>query len=308
VFEARGQLHLLDLASNQHHPVEIRVVTDLAGLKAQDKNVGRQIQHASISPYGKRVAFEARGEIFSMPAEHGPVFNLTRSAGVAERNPAWSPDGKRIAYWSDAPGASGIVAKQLTGSGETELLAPFTQEVTLKDWARDGSAIFYESGSTLGTDIWVLPLTGDRKPQVFLNGSYNEYDPHLSPNGRYLAYVSNESGREEVYVQTYPDRGEKWQVSTHGGNDPRWSADGREMFYLSPDQQMMSVPIQMSPAFDPGMPKPLFDSHVFAPGNQRMHYSVTADGRTFILYRTLSARSLPTTTVVVNWLAEVAKR
>jgi eukaryotic-like serine/threonine-protein kinase len=225
-----------------------------------------------------------------------------------ENYPLWSPDGKRIAYWSDAPGASGIMAKQLTGSGETEVLAPLSQEVTLKDWASDGSAIFYDSGSTLGTDVWVLPLTGERKPQPFLTGAYNEYDPHLSPDGRFLAYVSNESGREEVYVQTYPDRSDKWQVSTHGGNDPHWSADGHEMFYLSPDQQMMSVPIKTTPTFDPGMPRALFDSHVFSPGGQRMHYSVTRDGQTFILYRTLSTRSLPTTTVVVNWLAEVARR
>ena len=130
----------------------------------------------------------------------------------------------------------------------------------------------------------------------------------LSPDGKQIAFVSDRSGREEVYVQTYPDRSDTWQISTKGGNDPRWSADGREMFYLSPDQQMMAVPLTMKPAFEPGMPKALFDSHVFAPGGQRMHYSVTADGQRFILFRTLSTRSLPTTTVVVNWLAELGRR
>jgi serine/threonine protein kinase len=225
-----------------------------------------------------------------------------------ENYPLWSPDGKRIAYWSDAQGASGIVAKQLTGSGETEMLAPMGTEATLKDWSRDGSTIFYEITTATGTDIWALPTTGDRKPRPFLNGAFSEYDPKLSPDGRYLAYVSNESGRDEIYVQSYPDRSEKWQVSTHGGSDPRWAANGREMYYLSPDQQMMSVPVRMTPSFDPGTPQALFSVRILFPGQQRAHYAVTADGQTFILFTPTASRSLPTTTVVVNWMAEIAKR
>jgi eukaryotic-like serine/threonine-protein kinase len=267
----------------------------------------------TLSPDERRVAVRVLDptartrDIWLVDRERSISSRFTFDKGN-ENYPLWSPDGKRIAYWIDAPGASGIMAKQLTGSGDTEMLMPSAQEVTLKDWSRDGSTIFYESGSVTGSDIWMLPLTGDRKPRPFLNASYSEYDPHLSPDGRFLAYVSNESGREEVYVQTYPDRSDKWQVSNRGGNDPRWSADGREMFYLSPDNQMISVPIRMTPTFDPGEPKVLFDSHLFSPGGQRMHYSVTGDGQTFILYRTLSTRSLPTTTVVVNWLADVARR
>jgi serine/threonine protein kinase len=225
-----------------------------------------------------------------------------------ENYPLWSPDGKRIAYWSDAPGASGIVAKQLTGSGETERLAPVTDEATLKDWSRDGSTIFFELTSATGSDIWTLSLNGDRKPHVFLNGTFDETDPRLSPDGRFLAYVSNESGHNEVYVQSYPGRSEKWQVSTRGGEDPRWGEGGHEIFYLAPDQEMMSAPCRTSPSFDPGTPKSLFAAKVLLPGNDRAHYAVTADGQTFILYAPSASRSLPTTTVVVNWLAEVARR
>jgi serine/threonine protein kinase len=226
-----------------------------------------------------------------------------------ENYPQWSPDGKRIAYWSDAPGASGITAKQLTGSGETELLAPRSEEAVLKDWSRDGSSIFFEVTAATGTDIWVLPLTGERKPRPFLNSpSFSEYDPRLSPDGRYLAYVSDESGHDEIYVQTYPDRSEKWQVSTHGGNDPRWSAGGKEMFYLSPDQQMMAVPVRTVPTFDPGTPQSLFSARVLFPGLQRCHYAVTSDDQTFILFTPTANRTLPTTTVVVNWTAEIARR
>ncbi len=184
-----------------------------------------------------------------------------------ENYPLWSPDGKRIAYWSDAPGASGIIAKRLTGSGETETLAALTEEATLKDWSRDGSTIVYDLATASSTDIWTLPTAGDHKPRPFLNGAFNEYDGKLSPDGRYLAYVSDESGHDEVYVQTYPDRSDKWQVSTHGGSDPRWSASGHAIYYLSPDQQMMSVPVRTTPSFDPGTPQALFTARVLFPGD-----------------------------------------
>jgi len=159
-----------------------------------------------------------------------------------------------------------------------------------------------------GLDIWVLPLSGDRKPHPFLNGTFDEFDPRLSPDGRYLAYVSNESGRDEVYVQTYPDRSDKWQVSTHGGSDPHWTAGGHEIDYLSLDQHMMAVAIRSSPSFDPGTPQSLFATKVLFPGNQRAHYDVSADGRSFVMFVQTLQQALPTTTVVVNWTSEIAKR
>ena len=225
-----------------------------------------------------------------------------------ENYPVWSPDGKRIAYWSDAPGASGLWTKQLTGSGETEKLLESTDELISKCWSRDGSTIFYEASTAVGSDIWALPTTGDRKPKVFLNGSFNEYDPQISPDGHWLAYVSDESGHEEVYVQTYPDRSDKWQISTHGGDDPYWGAGGHELYYLSADQHMMSVPVRTTPTFDPGTPATLFAASVMFPSQGRSHYAVTGDGKTFILFTPATARSLPTTTVIVNWMAEIAKR
>jgi Tol biopolymer transport system component len=224
-----------------------------------------------------------------------------------ENYPLWEPDGKRIAYWSAAVGSSGITAKQLTGSGETELLLPSNDELILKDWSRDGSTIVYDLAAPTGLDIWTLSLA-DKKARAFLNAAFNEYDGHLSPDGRYLAYTSDESGREEIYVQTYPDRSDKWQVSTHGGSDPRWGGRGTEMYYLSPDQQMVAVPIKLTPTFDPGTPVTLFALNVLFPGGQRSHYTVTADGQHFITYRPTSTRSLPTTTVIVNWMSELAKR
>ncbi len=225
-----------------------------------------------------------------------------------ENYPQWAPDGSRIVYWSDTPGAMGIVSKRISGSGETELLIATSSEVDPKDWSGDGSTLFYDVSTASGTDIWMLPMTGEGKASPFLNGTFREYDGRLSPDGKFLAYVSDESGRDEIYVQTFPDRNKKWQVSTHGGNDPQWDSGGHDLYYLSPDQQMMSAPFVTGGVFEPGIPKSLFAAPVLFPGLGITHYAVTADGQTFIIVRPTSHRALPTTTVVVNWMAEIDKR
>ncbi len=293
-----------------------------AGQLVECDRAGKQLRVLSCPPEAQWLALSLDGRraavrVIDPQARTRNIWTIDRTRDLAtrfsfeptnENYPAWSPDGRSIAYWSDAPGASGITTKQLTGSGETQLLAPITDEVILKDWSRDGSTIFLDRPTPTGTDIWTLATTGDHKLKAFLNGTYNEFSGRLSPDGRYLAYVSDESGREEVYVQTYPDRNEKWQVSTRGGDDPRWGEAGKELIYLSPDQQLMSVPIQMQPSFDPGTPAILFSPKIMLPGQRRTHYAVTPDGQTFIFFAPASARSMPTTTVVVNWMADIAKR
>ncbi len=289
------------------------VELDRTGKLLRPLTAPNESQWMALSQDGRRLAMR----VIDPQARTRNIWTLDRDRDVStrftfeptnENYPAWAPDGKRIAYWSDAPGAAGINTKALTGSGETELLAPMAEEVILKDWSRDGSTIVYDFPAAASSDIWVLPTTGDHKPSPFLNGAYNEFSGRLSPDGRLLAYVSDESGREEVYVQTYPDRSEKWQISTRGGDDPRWAANGKEMFYLSPEQQMMSVPIRSQSPFDPGAPTPLFNAKVMLPGQQRAHYAVTPDAQTFILFTPAAVRSAPTNTIVVNWMAELAKR
>jgi Tol biopolymer transport system component len=222
-----------------------------------------------------------------------------------ESTPIWSPDGKRVAYWSDAKDAAGIVAKQLTGSGEMEMLLPTGEEAVPMDWSSDGSTILYVNELGKSSDIWMLPVTGDRRPAVFLNGAFEEYFPRLSPDGRYLAYTSDESGRDEVYVQPFPDRSEKWQVSTRGGSEPQWSGDGHEIFYLSSEREMMAVSVRTGSTFEPNVPQVLFPTQIVQIETPRRHYAVTRDGQTFILCTRTSSLSLPSTTVVVNWNAEM---
>ncbi len=127
------------------------------------------------------------------------------------------------------------------------------------DWSRDGRYIAFQSrGKKTNWDIWVLPTFGDRKPILFLQTPFNETHPAFSPDGRWLAYQSNESGRAEIYVQNFPGPGGRWQVSTAGGVGPAWRADGKELFYAGPDQKLMAVDIQAGETFEAGVPRALF--------------------------------------------------
>jgi eukaryotic-like serine/threonine-protein kinase len=285
------------------------VEVDRAGTQKRAFSCPPEALFPVISPDGRRVALR----VLDSQARTRDVWLIDRMRDIAtrftfdkgnENYPVWSPDGKRIAYWSNDP--SGILAKQLTGSGETEALASIPTEAILGDWSPDGSTIVYDWGTT-SSDIWLLPLSGDRKPRPFLNGAFEEFSGRFSPDGRFLAYTSNESGRNEVYVQPFPDRSDKWQVSTRGGKDPQWGPDGREIFYLSLDGQMMTVPVVVNPTFDPGPPTALFGARFLAADLNRPHYAVTPEG-TFILMIESSVHSLPSTTVVVNWMAGMAAR
>jgi hypothetical protein len=151
-----------------------------------------------------------------------------------------------------------------------------------------------------------LPLRGDKKPVKFLAGPAEEMHGNFSPDGRYVAYTSNESGRFEVYVETFPRSDLKRKVSTSGGYEPRWRADGREIYYLSEDRKLMAVPVSAGPSF--GVPQPLFQTRVSAGVTaNRTHYVPSRDGKRFLV-NTLSGDPSPTPIMVVlNWTAELKK-
>jgi hypothetical protein len=156
-------------------------------------------------------------------------------------------------------------------------------------------------------DLWVLPISGDRKPFVFLNQPYEERTGQFSPDGQWVAYVSNESGRHEIYVRPFPGPGGRWQISTEGGIQPRWSPDGKELFYIAPDANLVAVPIAVNgPVLNPGRPVPLFRSRIFGGGReiyQREQYDVGPDGRFLINVPTDDAVA-PPITLLLNWNPE----
>ncbi len=217
----------------------------------------------------------------------------------------WSPDGARFVFASDRGNAYSLCEKLSSGAGGEQILFRSASPISATHWSTDGRYIAYdEVDSKTKTDLWVLPLFGDRKPIRFLRTEFNESLGHFSPDGRWFAYVSDESGRKEVYVQTFPPSGAKWQISTDGGNFPNWRGDGKEIFYMSPDQKLMSVEVRADSTLQAGKPRALFEAHYF---NIPIYpYTVSSDGQKFLIVTPTEEESnTALLTVVLNWTAEL---
>jgi hypothetical protein len=169
------------------------------------------------------------------------------------------------------------------------------------DWSNDGRFIIFQMrGVTTGPDLWILPLFGDGKPYPFAQSEFDEEQGHFSPDGHWIAYTSNESGRYEVYVQTFPQSGGKWLVSSGGGAQPHWRADGKELFYIAPDRTLMAVDVNAGTTFETSAPKRLFATLVnnYTAPNR---YVVTADGQRFLINSPVGETNQTPITVVLNW-------
>ena len=260
----------------------------------------------AISPDGNSIATDVRdpqtglSDIWMYDLYRGTASRFTfNSKGNAR--PVWSPDGGHVAFTSTLSGPTNIYQKAV-GGGPEEPLEKHPVPRNLEDWSRDGRYIFeYVLGKS--NEIWVLPLFGERKSFPYLQNEFNQTTAKLSPNGRWLAYLSDESRRNEVYVQTFPTPGGKWQISTNGGSNPVWSRDSKELFYIAPDRKMMAVDVNVNGGkFAPGVPKALFDTGVA----QNAGYDVGKDGR-FLIPRAFEGGASASLTVVVNWTAALKK-
>ena len=273
------------------------------------------ILNPALSPDGRRVAFRTQDpqtgtrDLWVADLARGVSTRLTFDPGN-ENNPTWSPDGSWIAYWSTNKDANGLWMRSAVGAGQAEQLLKTNDETRVTDWSRDGRTIVYElHAGARPPEIWYLPLEGDRKPVQFLHGPFGFSQARLSPDGKWLAYSSEESGKAEIYVQPFPQGGGKWQISTAGGNDARWSRDGKELFYLAADQKLMAVPLRTTPAFEADVPKPLFQTLVVFPGAAvRTHYDVTSDAQRFLICTAAGREAVTGTQVVLNWQGELAPK
>jgi hypothetical protein len=180
------------------------------------------------------------------------------------------------------------------------------------DWSSDGRYLLYRGGPLPGFDLWVLPMNGDGKPFPVVETAFDERDGQFSPDGRWIAYESNESGRFEIYVQSFPERGGTWQISNAGGAQVRWRRDGQELFYVGLDGRLMAVPFRVAPdgrTVEPGTPVPLFVTRM--PGGPlqgafRQQYVVSPDGQRFLINSLIPSAASPIT-LVVNWPALVKR-
>jgi len=199
--------------------------------------------------------------------------------------------------------------KSSSGAGEAERVLALKDEASVTQWAHGVLTYFtFPSGKT--AEIWEMPMEGGaHTPRLLKRGSFNFTHGRISPDGHWLSFTSGESGREEVYVETYPEHTGKWQVSTGGGSDARWNANGKELVYLSADQRLMSVAVRAGTAFEADLPKPLCPVRVIFPGLPiRAHYDMTNDGQRFLLGAPQAATALAGSSVVLNWVEEAKRR
>jgi len=264
-----------------------------------------------LSPDGRRVAVNIDEEDTQVWLYDLSRDTLTRFTfeGTLNGAPVWAPDGKRIAFQSNKEGPPDIFWQPADGSGGMERLTNSEYSSAANSWSSDGQLLaLNEINPTTGFDLSVLRLS-DRKVQPFLRTRFNESAPRFSPDGRWLAYISDESGRYEIYVQPYPGPGGKWLISTDGGTEPMWNPNGRELFYRS-GRKMMAVEIATQPGFVAGKPRMLFEGEYVQTPLTFPNYDVSADGQRFLMFKPSEQEATAPTqiNVVLNWFEELKRR
>ncbi|HEY8226441.1 MAG TPA: protein kinase [Pyrinomonadaceae bacterium] len=266
-----------------------------------------------LSPDEKRIAvdgpdLQGNRDIWLIDLGSGNATRFTFEPST-ELFPVWAPDGSRIAFSSDREGPRQLYQKNANGAGKEELLFKSDTNLISMDWSPDGQFLMYTvNDPRTKIDLWILPLFGDRKPFPFLNTQANERLGRFSPDGRWIAYVSDESGTNEVYVQTFPASGGKWQVSTNGGYHIAWARNGKELFYISSDKKMMAVNVKTEgTTFERETPKVLFDRHIPSFNTPLAQFAVTRDGQKFIVANPVGENTSAPITVALNWTADLKR-
>jgi Tol biopolymer transport system component len=268
-----------------------------------------------FSPDGRHLAVQ----ILTGPTSDSWVYDLERGTATRltfnpgnDAVPVWSPDGASIVFSSDKEGAASLYRKQADGSGDEERLTTAAGGAQwVSSWSPDGRFLLYtEVNTPTGNDIVYLPLDGDRKPVPFLATEFSEAEGAFSPDGRWVAYQSEDSARSEVFVRPFPPRGGKWQISVDGGTHPRWSKSGKELFFRNGNSVMVVEVDITGDALRAATPVKLFEGpfqQATIGGSTYADWDVSPDGQSFVLLRGENRLAVPDHVVIVlNWFDELA--
>jgi Tol biopolymer transport system component len=264
----------------------------------------------SLSPDGRRVALHRGGisvGIWVLDLQRG-VLSRFANGGY---HPVWAPDASRIAFALSRNSVGDIFEQPLISSGSTQLPMPISPIPNPKgrrwptDWSSDGRFVLCTYDIDSGRDVWAVPIEQDRRPFPVVNTAADEENAQFSPDGQWIAYESDESGRFEIYVQPFPGPGTRLQVSNNGGAQVRWRRDGKELFYIALDGTLTAVPIKLLPkgqVTQAGSPVPLFATHVGGAlqTNSRQPYMVAADGQQFLM-NTITEEGGAPIIILLNW-------
>jgi eukaryotic-like serine/threonine-protein kinase len=294
---------------------------DRAGRRLQSIGSEGYYTDFRLSPNGKLLAFSLldakRGviDVWITDLARDSTSRISTESASINATPIWSPDGAQLIFRSSRHVVE-FYQRSAAGGGDERMLSSFQmmraagiQSTMLinTDWSPDGKNIIFSAPNpSSGTDLWLFPLTADTKPVRLLASPADEMHGNFSPDGHLVAYTSNESGKFQVVVQTLPLSDEKWPVSTTGGYEPRWRADGREIYYLSEDRKLMAVAVGPGPSFS--VPKVLFQTRVPAGVTpNRTHFVPSRDGQRFLVNTESTDVSPASITVVTNWAARLKR-
>jgi eukaryotic-like serine/threonine-protein kinase len=308
-----SQNGVLAYQSSPHGEVSQLTWFDRSGKRIEAVGDEADYYHPRLSHAGRRIAVA-----ISDPAHYLDIWVYDLPRRVSTRLtfgpavnifPIWSPDDEQIVFASNRRGFHDLYQRAASGTGQDRLLFSSVRSSKFPtDWSREAGALAFHSTDPsvkTGSDIWVLSVA-EGKASPFVSGPFSEMSPQFSPDGRWMAYASAESGRFEIYVQPFPAAGAKWQISTAGGSYPRWRRDGNEIFYVSPDNELMAVELTTAQGFAVGTPKPLFRTRIKSL-DIGFQYDVAPDGNRFLINTVAEEDRADAVTVVQNWTAELPK-
>jgi Tol biopolymer transport system component len=297
------------------HPRTVPTWFDRKGVALERIADGGYVESVALSPDGGKLVIAEhasgtppiRNDIWVRDLAKGVRTRLTFNPGN-DSTPVWSPDGTRVAYSSQRVGRNRLYQRAANGTGDEAPLIPYDRDAWPNDWSSDGRWVIFTSPKTASrtdNDLWVVPVSGGAAPTPvpYLIADARQQQAQFSPDGRFVAYGSDESGTFEIYVQPFPNASDgKWMVSSGGGTEPRWRRDGKELFYFS-GQTLMAVPVSLNPTFSNGAPVALFEAAIQAGyWNDSDRWQVSPDGQRFLLLPPDGRQQAAPLDVIVNWL------